>query len=152
MIITCATCRYGKTTCQHVNKLIHILNDSEDLPQVLLPYAEVYNQLNKKTLTCKKECPILTCLSTKKTPFHLPPNLSTILSQSVNERFNVTDGIALLYPDDSEICVCCGQSNWMRDPDMFMSAKVVTTNSFIPAKGECFIIDMTPRTFCCYYH
>lgn len=135
-IITCATCRYGKTSCQHVRKLFQILSDSEDLPQVLLPYAHVHNLISKNSFTPKKNYPILKCISTQKTPFHLPLNLSAILSKPTSERFSFTDGIALLHPDNSVVCKYCGLSNWMEDSDLFINAKIVTINSIIPAKGN----------------
>lgn len=70
------------------------------------------------------------------------------MSQPLNERFNITDGIALLYPDDSDVCVCCGLSNWIRDPDLYVHAEIITTNSFIPAKGKLCPLTKSTRTLC----
>lgn len=135
-VITCATCRYGKTTCQHVQKLYQILNDHDNddtTPEVLLPYADAYNRLQTETHTPKKKYPILKYISTEKTPFDLPPHLCSIISKQSSARFNVVDGVALLHPHLSLVCCGCGLSNWIKD--VATSAKIVTLNSFIPATG-----------------
>ena len=133
-VITCATCRYGKTACQHVQKLHQILKNHDDdatTPVVLLPYADAYSRIQNCT---PKKYPILKCISTKKTPFDLPPHLCSILSKESSERFNIINGVALLHPDHSLVCCGCGLSNWIEDAAA--SAKIVTLNSFIPAAGK----------------
>lgn len=136
-IITCATCRYGKSSCQHVQKLYLILTEHDDedtIPEVLLPYASAYNRLQgHNKIALKKKYPILKCISTKKTPFDLPPHLHSILSKQSSERFNIIDGVALLHPDYSSVCCGCGRSNWIEDVPS--SAIIVTSNSFVPATG-----------------
>ena len=136
-IITCATCRYGKTTCQHVKNLEQILNDhvnGDTTPEILLPYVDAYHRLRTETPIQKKKYPTLKCISTEKTPFDLPPHLSSILSKQRSARFNIVDGVALLHPHLSLVCPGCGLSNWIKD--VATSAKIVTLNSFIPATGS----------------
>ena len=133
-IITCATCRYGKTSCLHVHKLTQVLSDfpSEEIPLVLLPYVHA---LNSDKVTPKIKYSTLSCVSNQKTPFHLTQSMCEIIAQPISERFNFVDGNALLHPNNSSTCSSCGLSNWIEDCN-FVTAKLVTTNSFIPAKGN----------------
>ena len=127
-IITCATCRYGKTSCLHVHKLTQVLSKfaTEEVPLILLPYTHA---LNSDAITPKKKYSTLTCVSTQKTPFHLPQGMCAIIAKTISERFNFADGTALLHPDNnSSACSSCGLSNWIEDSAFVKNAKLVDSS------------------------
>ena len=127
-VITCASCRYGKTTCQHVRKLTQLLK-TEDIPSILSPFLDLPCHLEENA--SQKKYPVLTCLSSRKIPFR--PTHDT--TADVVTRFHMTGNVALLFPDECGICKYCGHSNWIKDEDLFFMSTIVTMNSFVNAKG-----------------
>lgn len=85
--ITCATCRYGKTNCPHVQHLTDVCTRSElDVPEELQQYARLLSQSLTPSMT--KQYSDNRCLSKSKIPFDLPTDLSAVLHLPFSERFN----------------------------------------------------------------
>ena len=75
--ITCATCKYGSTSCKHVAHLSDIINEiqPEDLPDYLLPFANFTSAPLSST-------PVqLKCMSTVPISFDLPQHLKDVIKQ-----------------------------------------------------------------------
>lgn len=69
--ITCATCRYAKANCEHVQYLLEFVKTTEsDIPDGLKLFTQAisFNRVPR----VKKYGPNLTCLSNMKIPFILP--------------------------------------------------------------------------------
>ncbi len=127
-VITCATCKYSKTSCKHVVGLNMFLRDSdEDLPSVLLPFSHVSNQEKKGP---KHN---FSCVSSETIPFDLPSDLSRVLLMEFCNRFNIQNGIAHLVPDRTSACSRCQSINWHEK--LVANSNIVTNNCFIQAKG-----------------
>ena len=114
-IITCATCRYGKSTCKHVQHLTsHVTDFEKDVPLTLQPFAQ---QLSQKSVPLTKYIPSLSCISKEKIPFDLPCHLSEVLRMPIKERFCLSDNnIAQLVPPNTNTCSKCSQSLWSSEP------------------------------------
>lgn len=131
--ITCATCRYGKTNCVHVQHLSEFCTKTwSELPGPLQEYAQL---LSHVATTCIEQYPDHTCLSRENIPFELSTEMSTELRLPVKERFNMVTDIAELVPCNvSATCGLCQQSCW-GDPYIHGDATIVTNNQLFPAKG-----------------
>ena len=144
--ITCATCRYGKTSCVHVKHLASFCRNFEtELPDVLLQYNNLLQlQLTAPHLILKKHYPDYSCFSKKKIPFQLSNEMSKVLQMPVNKRFNIItsdDDDAMEYAMLLPNTVSCGQCNNMSwgEPIFSNKATIVTSNQLIAAKGANYI-------------
>ena len=130
--IACATCRFGKSECvhvQHLSKLITAVN--LELPQALQQFRSLLS--NKMVPT--KQYPHLSCISKCQIPFNLPNHLSAVLRMSVAERYSMCNGVAQLLPQSlSAVCIKCSQVSWS-DPCLERNAIIVTSNQLLNAQG-----------------
>lgn len=131
--ISCATCRFGKTNCVHIQYLSDFCAKAEsELPEVLQEYTQLLSQTVAPSL---KQYPDYSCLSRAKIPFELSSEMSTILQMPIRERFNIFTNVAELVPcSTSVLCNQCHQTSW-GDPYLYCDATVVTINQLLPAKG-----------------
>ena len=107
--ITCATCRYGKSNCTHVQHVIStITNDPDDIPESLFRLASCMKHEQRKNPAATPP----TLQSWKKISFSVPQHLAAIMHQPIKERFHVDNGVCHLT-----------------------DATVITQNSILPAKG-----------------
>lgn len=147
--ITCATCRFGKTSCKHIKHLSSVITDEQmqpELPDSLQTFSSVLKQSVNLTrlnlVTAKHGNPRYTipCISTKQIPFTIPSHLSVVLTlQSLSERFNISDNVASLIPEDtSSPCQHCAQASW-DSPICDLNSVIVTGNQLIRAKGQLYI-------------
>ena len=143
-IITCATCRYSKTSCKHIISLFQILSnvtDHEDIPKALLPIFQVYCQHNEDKILPRQSAPSLSCMSKDKILFDLTTTLSSILLMPSSSRFNIVDGLSMLIPETTAVCNRCGLINWSEDLCLFTGAHIVTMNCFVQTKGLCLTLN-----------
>lgn len=124
--ISCATCRYGTTSCKHVNRVLDLIQ--EQPPPIALKnwvMSEVESVKQSQHIFCKSRAPI---------PFMYLPSQQEILRQPMVVRLNIQNGIAHLCPWSSSRCSICGGENWS-DPLLIRESKVVMETCIIPAKG-----------------
>ena len=128
--ITCATCRFGKTNCVHVQYLSEFCIKTEsELPGALQVYVQL---LSHTPATSLERYSDYACLSRAKIPFELPNEMSITLRMPIRERFNMVNDVAELVPCNvSVICNQCHQSSW-GDPYVRGDAKIVTNNQLLP--------------------
>ena len=131
--IACATCRYGKTECVHVQHLSEFCSKTwSELPEPLQEYVQL---LSRTFTTSLEQYPDHSCLSRAKIRFEFSSEMSTILRMPIRERFNMLTCVAELVPCNvSAICGHCQQSAW-GDPYIHCDATIVTNNQLLPAKG-----------------
>ena len=124
--ISCATCRYGTTSCKHVNRVLDLIQ--EQPPPIALKnwvMPEAQSEKQSQHISCKSRAPI---------PFQYLPSQQEILRQPVNVRLNVQNGIAHLCPWSRSSCSICGGEIWS-DPLLIRESKIIMETCIIPAKG-----------------
>ena len=101
--IACATCRFGKSDCvhvQHLSKLITTVN--LELPRALQQFCSLLSN----EMVPIKQYPHLSCISKCRIP-------SAVLRMSVAERYSICNGVAQLVPQSLSIaCLKCSQIAW----------------------------------------
>lgn len=104
--ISCATCRFGKTDCVHVQHLSEFCTKNKsELPGALQEYAQL---LSHTFATSLEQYPDYSCLSKANIPFELSSEMSTTLQMPIRERFNMLTDVAELVPCNvSAICSHC---------------------------------------------
>ena len=128
--ITCATCRYGKSNCTHVQHVIStITNDPDDIPESLFRLASCMKHEQRKNPAATPP----TLQSWKKISFSVPQHLAAIMQQPIKERFHVDNGVCHLREDDNTPCSKCGNISW--NDNEITDTTVITQNSILPAKG-----------------
>lgn len=112
--IGCVTCKYGKSNCQHVRKMITVIDSttcSEDIPSILIPFAAAKGRTKKQTLESQ-----LSCVSVERVLFKTQSSLTAVITQPLEVRFNISDSICHLKEDVTIQCSKCGQSTWTEVP------------------------------------
>lgn len=107
--IGCVTCKYGKSNCHHVKKIISAIENTidEDIPKILIPFTVAKSRTKHQTSVQ------LTCVSSKTIPFKTPSSLAVMMAQPLEIRFNISNSICHLKEDNSSIpCLKCGQCLW----------------------------------------
>ena len=133
-VISCATCRFAKTSCVHVEHLLGFITTTEsDLPEGLKMFHQVMSADCAPTL--QQHYPDLSCLSSVKIPFVLPTELSVVLTQPIMQRFNISEDMAQLVPETSLPCSKCSQRSWT-EPHFMCRTLIVTERQLIPANGN----------------
>lgn len=108
--IVCATCKYGKSSCDHVGKVLSVVSniDEDDIPHLLLPFVQSKNKTKKKQMENPSSC-----ISKEKISFLIPPSLAAVMQQPLIERLNIQDSVCHLKDyDDRIVCAKCGCCNW----------------------------------------
>ncbi len=116
--ITCATCRYNKTSCTHFQHLVDFLESSKsDLPKILQEYAQLLLPLPTTSFSHKRY-PDYSCFSHETIPFVLSSEISKMLQMNVRERFNIVNDVAELFPfcNVQQPCRQCNQRCWDNNP------------------------------------
>lgn len=135
--IRCVTCKYGTSSCKHVNCVVQSVENSTELISALTPYAEILAV--KSEMATKKTKPATpTCMSRSPIPFELPSHLKEVLKQDTSERFNLQSGVAHLMPHASSTATCpkCETGTWSSEVIFGYDSILVTSHCSYPAKGR----------------
>lgn len=132
--VTCATCRFGKVHCVHIQYLSDLCANTDiDLPEVLKEYAQLLSQIRSP---CKKQYSDYSCISKERIPFEITSNMCAALCMPNAERFNMSNNVAQLIPKCTcTVCSHCNQIYW-GDPYFSNNATIVTPNQLVQAKGK----------------
>lgn len=128
MGIRCVTCKYGKSECQHVRKMITAIDgtidhdDHEDIPTILVPFAAAKNRTRKQKMDCQ-----LSCLSVEIIQFKTPTATATAMAQPLEVRFNIRNSICHLKDDITISCLKCGQCVWTEVPSKKQGLVILPT-------------------------
>ena len=136
--ITCATCRFGRSNCMHVQHLSKAITTlSLDLPDALKQFStQLLHTIKIKPPM--KQYPDLSCVSQKVIPFDLPTQLSAVFHMSLQERYSISNSVAQLVPQSlSTACMKCNEINWS-DPYLEQSAVIITNIQLLKAQGKSF--------------
>ena len=129
--VSCLTCKYGKSSCDHVKKVECITSDSHgiDLPPHLKPFC----QSNPRTRTSKFESN-LKCQSYRSIPFECTSEVSETILKSDSDRFKISDNVCHLIDEGfSDRCPNCSSTcNPTTNPS---SSFVFTSKNVYPAQG-----------------
>lgn len=133
--IHCATCRYGKSDCNHIRKLKLIIDSVMAKETTGIPELEQFQEILYGSKTQKLSSYYLTCLSSKPIPFQpVPETLSIKLQlQTLQQRLNIVEGVCCLTPEWKP-CPLCQLENWSEEE--LSDCLVVLSNQFLPAKGK----------------
>ena len=96
--ITCSTCKYGRSSCVHVNYLLQNIHS--------YPSLSVFRDV----LQMPPVAPITSTQSrtSKRIPFHPSSQQQVVMKQQYSLRYNITEGIAKLIPEAVNPCPICG--------------------------------------------
>ena len=112
--IVCTTCKYGKSSCDHVQKVLSIIDssDEDDIPHLLLPFVLAKNGTPQKHM---KNPP--SCISRKKISFQISLSLAVVMQQPLKQRLNIQDSLCHLKESSIHTeCPKCGCCNWRDVP------------------------------------
>ena len=101
----CLTCRYGKTSCQHVKTLVGIINTQldEDIPDFLHPFLD---EATATAVSKTRKGKVLVWCHSKRYHLTSQPHL---LKRPFNERFLVMENTCYLRDVAPTInCANCG--------------------------------------------
>ena len=147
--IRCVTCKYGTSSCKHVNYVVQSVENSMELISSLTPYAE-FLALKSEVATKKTKPATPTCMSRSPIPFDLPSHLKEVLKQDTSERFNLQSGVAHLMPHASSASTCpkCEIGTWSSEVIFGYDSILVTPHCSYPAKGK----SCDQLSSCCISH
>lgn len=155
--IVCATCKYGKSTCHHVQRVLSGIScsDEEDIPHVLLPFLPARNKNPKKQMEI-----LPSCISKQRISFKIMPSLAAIMKQPVEQRLNIQNSVCHLKPtSDNTACSKCGCCNWSDLPSDRRSI-VIMSKFILQSVGKfamyfiCIVVreDFNTGIDCLFYH
>ena len=124
--VFCATCRYGASTCKHVNRTLDLIQ--EQPPPVTLQHWTM------SASNGSRHSMHMSCKSTASIPYQYSQSQQDILKQMMHVRLNTKNGVAHLYSQSQHNCPICEAENWS-DPQLIRESIVVTETVIIPAKG-----------------
>lgn len=125
--IFCATCRYGASSCKHVNMTLDLLH--EQPPPATLRHWVI-------SAPHSASHPVhIPCKSTTSIPYQYTQSQQDILRQMMHVRLNIENGVAHLYPQSQTNCPIGEDERWS-DPQLIKESVVVTDTATIPAKGS----------------
>jgi hypothetical protein len=112
--IGCVTCKYGKSNCKHVKKMVAAIDNitcTDDIPTILVPFAAARGRTKVQHLESH-----LSCVSVERIPFKTPSSLAAVITQPLEVRFKISNSICHLKEDVTIQCLKCGQSAWTDIP------------------------------------
>lgn len=137
LAVTCATCRFSKTNCKHIQHFKDICaNPDFELPDTLQQYLKLLLNALPPSMTQYQH---QACISNSPIPFDLPINLSAVIQLPYEIRFTMSNGVAKLVPPYGSVCSICGQA-FMTEPFFKQEATIVTNNLLLPARGMLSIL------------
>ena len=134
-LIHCVTCKYGTSSCQHVEYLLK--SAAECLPEELSPHLQPFADFAKASTPYSKPTTKekTGCASTLQIPFELPQTMKIVLKQDPSTRFCVSGDVAHLPPNAlSSSCQLCGAMSWS-EAFLVKEVALITTNRSFQAKG-----------------
>ena len=143
--VMCTTCKYGRSSCQHVSHLTAMISDlcAEELPSYLENFRRHLAPLDNPSTTTQSQ--IASCVSTKKIPFNLPTHMLSIVKESATSRYSLDNlGVAHLAPlvESNVACSECGGCSWSEDAYLIASCFLVTLQGLYPAKGQSIMFNV----------
>ena len=123
--IGCVTCKYGKSNCQHVQKMVSVIENTsdEDIPNTLLPFLAARSRTKVQKMSTN-----LKCVSSKRIAFKTPSSQAIVMVQSLEFRFNISNSICHLKEDNGCIpCLKCGQCLWTEVPSEKLQLVILPT-------------------------
>ena len=140
--LSCATCKYGNTTCEHVTYLQGTIAEMspEEIPSILIPFTNV---CQSPQITASRR---LTCVSQAKIPLELPEDLMAIFKMSLLKRFNLENDMACLAPPkvSSVSCpICYSASCWSDQIYLENECFLVAIQGLFQGKGNFMHISHT---------
>ena len=111
----------------------HIQNSHGDIAAPLLPFIHISPQpsvLPQKTY-------MLPVVSNRSISFVTTPEMKTVLRQSLEQRFNIVEGIGHLHPCTTHPCSECGEEGqWSEEEYWSHTTSIVCSNQVFKAEGK----------------
>ena len=133
----CATCRYGRTSCEHVEALAQVAYNDIEKDSILYQFLHAF-QMQPGEKKDTPPIPIMTCLSKAVIPFIPSIEQQHIMKQPSSIRFGIRgeDGRSILVPCIPEVCSECGCQNTLTTLTFVRHAHVITPTEIVPTNGN----------------
>lgn len=109
----------------------HIQNSNGDIAAPLIPFTHVSSQpsvLPQKTY-------VLSVVSNRSISF--VTTSETVLRQSLEQRFNIVEGVGHLRPSTTHPCSVCGEDGqWSEEEYWSHKTSIVCSNQVFKAEGK----------------
>lgn len=128
--ISCLTCKYGKSTCDHVKKVKCLTLDGINIPLHLKPFCQSSHPTTTSRFESNHKCQSYKCI-----PFECTLELSEIICKPDVDRFRISaDNVCHLMDEgSSDKCPHCSSTCF---PTTYPSSCIVITSKKVyPAKG-----------------
>ena len=130
--ISCLTCKYGKSSCDHVKRVKLLASDSIDTPPHLEPFSESNQPVASDNLKFESSHKLQ---SYKRIPFECTQQLSETICKPDADRFRIVDNVCNLKDGEpSDKCPHCSSvCVYTTTPT---TSSVITSKRNYSAKGK----------------